>query len=223
MKFIPKKQTDGLVSRYLQAHQYNLNTPIQSQIPIIGPYTLPGPTILDKDKSIVLPKPQMPVVNNGLSILNRKPTAVNVVPTAYPKVQYPTGTWAHAAITGEPVGAKWQIPINQNPQPAQPIQETPKAEPKLESKPKVTSKPTAKPTAKPAAKPNTKKVVPKTAPVTQPKKEFGLDKFKSSVKPIDNSKDNLTKSTTPDWKAKRAVYEKKRYNKQLTELGRKPK
>jgi hypothetical protein len=91
MKFIPKKQTGGLVNRYLQANQYNLNAPIANR-PVV---------------------PQIPInvaVNPAFAKLPAPTIATNGV---YPAVQYPTGTWAHAAITGEQVPQKWQMPIAQ--------------------------------------------------------------------------------------------------------------
>jgi hypothetical protein len=82
MKFISKKQTGGLVNRYVQAHQYSLTdpkptaTPALVKRPLDGPHMISSPTI---NPAFVAPAP-----------VQQAPTiAVNGV---YPKVSYPTGT-----------------------------------------------------------------------------------------------------------------------------------
>lgn len=162
MKFIPKKQTGGLVNRYLQAHQYNLNqkaAPVAANTvvkrPLDGPHMISGPTITAQDGSIKLPAPQFPQVTpvHPAFAATQQP-GVAVAPTVYPKVAHPVGTWAHAAITGEPVPPKWQMPIAQA---ATTVTGTPAtvatAPAETKTAPKATPK---KVIAKPAAKAKTK-------------------------------------------------------------------
>jgi len=191
MKFIPKKQTGGLINRYLQSNKYNINTPIAQPAPTMitpnPPYFSPEETKAQLARQAVLQaeydRSVTPVDIAGVTAVgqdrsfNYKPTMpqpqAQLVPRAQTMVPGPIAT--PGSVSGiQDLIETWKTGNTSQTAAAEPAWRMPikgqvasgtvdkmKAERETAEKAKPVAKPVAKPTTKPVVKPAAKTATPK--------------------------------------------------------------
>jgi hypothetical protein len=141
MKFIPKKQTGGLVQRYLQANQYSLIPPIKKQMPIVPALTNTPQVISGKGAATMINLGANPISNGFVG-----PISPNLSPYESSKKILQTAATVPQITMARPI---------LNTLPPVTSRELAAAKPK----PKVISKPVSKSNPKTATNPAKKQVV----------------------------------------------------------------